>query len=63
MTVAVLASSHNVKSLDPIDQVTIIGLKVRFHLIITISQSTDLKINDAGLPQGAREPPQRVEDA
>jgi magnesium-transporting ATPase (P-type) len=63
MTVAVLASSHNVKSLDPIDQVTIIGLKVRFHLIITISQSTDFKINDAGLPQGAREPPQRVEDA
>ncbi|GBE83569.1 hypothetical protein BKA93DRAFT_127854 [Sparassis latifolia] len=27
MTVAVLASSHNVKSLDPIDKVTIIGLK------------------------------------
>ncbi|KAJ7213309.1 plasma-membrane proton-e [Mycena haematopus] len=27
MTVAVLASSHNIKSLDPIDKVTIIGLK------------------------------------
>ncbi|KAJ7223598.1 hypothetical protein GGX14DRAFT_694453 [Mycena pura] len=27
MTVAVLASSHNVKSLDPIDKVTVIGLK------------------------------------
>ncbi|KZP24984.1 plasma-membrane proton-e [Athelia psychrophila] len=27
MTVAVLASSHNIKSLDPIDRVTIIGLK------------------------------------
>ncbi|KAJ7834384.1 plasma-membrane proton-e [Mycena olivaceomarginata] len=27
MTVAVLASSHNIKALDPIDQVTIIGLK------------------------------------
>lgn len=28
MTVAVLASSHNIKSLDPIDKVTIVGLKV-----------------------------------
>lgn len=27
MAVAVLASSHNIKSLDPIDKVTIIGLK------------------------------------
>ncbi|KAH7909296.1 hypothetical protein BJ138DRAFT_1127797 [Hygrophoropsis aurantiaca] len=27
MTVAVLASSHNIKSLDPIDKVTIVGLK------------------------------------
>ncbi|KAJ7441468.1 plasma-membrane proton-e [Mycena galericulata] len=27
MTVAVLASSHNIRSLDPIDKVTIIGLK------------------------------------
>ncbi|KAJ7790069.1 plasma-membrane proton-e [Mycena olivaceomarginata] len=27
ITVAVLASSHNIKALDPIDQVTIIGLK------------------------------------
>ncbi|KAH9942776.1 hypothetical protein B0H21DRAFT_779923 [Amylocystis lapponica] len=27
MTVAVLASSHNVKALDPIDKVTIVGLK------------------------------------
>lgn len=29
---AVLASSHNVKSLDPIDKVTIIGLKVTLRL-------------------------------
>ena len=29
MAVAVLASSHNVKMLDPIDKVTIVGLKVR----------------------------------
>lgn len=28
MTVAVLASSHNVKSLDPIDKVTVVSLKV-----------------------------------
>lgn len=28
MTVAVLASSHNVRLLDPIDKVTIVGLKV-----------------------------------
>lgn len=28
MAVAVLASSHNVKSLDPIDKVTVVGLKV-----------------------------------
>ena len=27
MAVAVLASSHNIKSLDPIDKVTIVGLK------------------------------------
>lgn len=27
MQVAVLASSHNVKSLDPIDKVTVVGLK------------------------------------
>ena len=31
MTVAVLASSHNVKSLDPIDKVTIIGLNVSYN--------------------------------
>lgn len=28
MAVAVLASSHKIKSLDPIDKVTIVGLKV-----------------------------------
>lgn len=28
MAVAVLASSHNVKQLDPIDKVTVVGLKV-----------------------------------
>ena len=28
MTVAVFASSHNVKSLDPIDKATVVGLKV-----------------------------------
>lgn len=28
MTVAVLASSHNIKQLDPIDKVTVVGLKV-----------------------------------
>ena len=33
MTVAVLASSHNVKGLDPIDKVTIIGLKVGCHSV------------------------------
>lgn len=27
MTVAALASSHNIKSLDPIDKVTIVGIK------------------------------------
>jgi H+-transporting ATPase len=27
MTVAVLASSHNIKSLDPIDKVTVLTLK------------------------------------
>ena len=27
LTVAVLASSHNVKALDPIDKVTVVGLK------------------------------------
>lgn len=36
MTVAVLASSHKVKSLDPIDKVTVVALKAslfdhRFH--------------------------------
>jgi hypothetical protein len=36
MTVAVLASSHNIKSLDPIDKVTIIGLKVRFHCTASV---------------------------
>ena len=30
MTVAVLASSHNIKGLDPIDKVTVVGLKVSF---------------------------------
>jgi hypothetical protein len=29
LTVAVLASSHNVKALDPIDKVTVVTLKVR----------------------------------
>ena len=28
LTVAVLASSHNVKALDPIDKVTVVTLKV-----------------------------------
>jgi H+-transporting ATPase len=32
MTVAVLSSSHNVKLLDPIDKVTIVGLKVSYNL-------------------------------
>jgi H+-transporting ATPase len=31
MTAAVLASSHNVKSLDPIDKVIVVALKVRSH--------------------------------
>jgi H+-transporting ATPase len=31
MTVAVLASSHNVRGLDPIDKVTVVGLKVSGH--------------------------------
>jgi H+-transporting ATPase len=33
MAVAVLASSHKIKSLDPIDKVTIVGLKVRICLL------------------------------
>jgi H+-transporting ATPase len=29
LTVAVLASSHNIRALDPIDKVTVVTLKVR----------------------------------
>lgn len=37
MTVAVLASSHNVKSLDPIDKVTIVGLKVSLPTLTCVN--------------------------
>ena len=38
MTAAVLASSHNIKGLDPIDKVTVVGLKVGHpcHLAVFI---------------------------
>jgi hypothetical protein len=32
LTVAVLASSHNIKALDPIDKVTVVTLKVRIDM-------------------------------
>lgn len=57
MAVAVLASSHNVKSLDPIDKVTVVGLKVCPSLL------AEFQMLIAGLPQSARDAQIRMEDA
>lgn len=40
LAVAALASSHNIKALDPIDKVTVITLKVGGHYIFYIASGS-----------------------
>jgi magnesium-transporting ATPase (P-type) len=58
MTVAVLASSHNIKSLDPIDKVTIVALKASRRAVVV--SYLDLIISPPGLSKSARRAQERL---